>query len=55
MGTGFIKIKQRAHGSVLKEIANEMNEHFRISSVPTNMITCVFPPGYGSFYGYLRR
>ncbi len=42
MGTGFIKIKQRAHGSVLKEIANEMNEHFRISSVPTNMITCVF-------------
>ena len=42
MGTGLIKIKQRAHRSVLKEIVNAMNEHFRISSVPTNMITCVF-------------
>ena len=33
---------QRAHRSVLRKIVNEMNEHFRMSSVPTNMITCVF-------------
>ena len=42
MGTGLIKAKQRAHRSVLKEIVNAMNEYFRMSSVPTNMITCVF-------------
>ena len=42
MGTGLIKVKQRAHRAVLREIVNAMNEHFRISSVPTNMITCVF-------------
>ena len=42
MGTGFIKMKQRAHRSVLREIVNAMNEYFRMSSVPTNMITCVF-------------
>ena len=42
MGTGVIKIKQRAHRSVLKEIVDATNEYFRISSVSTNMITCVF-------------
>ena len=42
MGTGLIKLKQRSHRSVLREIVNAMNEHFRISFVPTNMITCVF-------------
>ena len=42
MGTGIIKMKQRAHGSVLREIVDALNEHFRMSSVPTNMITCVF-------------
>ena len=42
MGTGIIKVKQRGYRSVLKEVANAMNEYFRISSVPTKMITCVF-------------
>ena len=42
MGTGIIKSKQRAHRSVLKEIVHAMNKHFRMASVPTNMITCVF-------------
>ena len=42
MGTGVIKIKQRAHRSVLEEIVDAMNEYFRTSSVSTNMITCVF-------------
>ena len=42
MGTGAIKVKQRAHRSVLKEIVDAMNEYFRTSSVSTNMITCVF-------------
>jgi hypothetical protein len=42
MGTGIIKVKQRAHQSVLREVVNEMNEYFRISSVPTNVISCVF-------------
>lgn len=42
MGTGLIKVKQRASRSVLREIVNAMNEHFRISSVPTNMVTCIF-------------
>ena len=41
LGTGLIKVKQRAHRSVLREIVNAMNEYFRMSSVPTNMITCV--------------
>ena len=40
--TGLIKVKQRAHRAVLREIVNAMNEHFRMSSVPTNMITCIF-------------
>lgn len=49
MGTGQIKVKQRAHRSVLRKIVNEMNEHFRMSSVPTNMITCVFLLIMGGF------
>ena len=42
MGTGIIRVKQRAHKPVLREVVNAMNEYFRISSVPTNMISCVF-------------
>ena len=42
MGTGIIKVKQRGYHSVLKEVVNAMNEYFRISSVPTKMISCVF-------------
>ncbi len=42
MGTGIIKVKQRAHQPVLREVVNAMNEYFRISSLPTNMISCVF-------------
>ena len=41
MGTGIIKVKQRAHQPVLREVVNEMNEYFRISSAPTNVISCV--------------
>ena len=42
VGTGLIKVKQRGHSAVLREIVNRMNDYFRLSSVPTNMITCVF-------------
>ena len=49
MGTGQIKVKQRAHRAVLRKIVNQMNEHFRMSSVPTNMITCVFLLIMGGF------
>ena len=49
METGLIKVKQRAHRSVLREIVNAMNEYFRISSVPTNMIACVFSVVIGGF------
>ena len=49
VGTGIIKVKQRTHRSVLGEIVNTMNEHFRISSLPTNMITCVFLLVMGGF------
>ena len=41
MGTGIIRVKQRAHQSVLREVVNAMNENFRTSSVPRNMISCV--------------
>ena len=41
MGTGTIRVKQRAHQSVLREVVNAMNEYFRTSSVPRNMISCV--------------
>ena len=42
MGTGTIKVKQREHRAVLREIVNAMNEYFRTSSVSTNMVTCIF-------------
>ena len=42
IGTGIINVKQRAYRFMLREIVNSMNEYFRMSSVPTNMITCVF-------------
>ena len=42
MGTGIIKVKQRGYNSVLRQVAHAMNEYFRNSSVPTNMISCVF-------------
>ncbi len=49
MGTGQIKVKQRTHSSVLREIVKAMNDHFRVSSVPTNMITCIFLLIMGGF------
>ena len=48
-GTGVIKAKQRAHRSVLRKIVSAMNEYFRMSPVPTNMITCVFFTVAGGF------
>ena len=42
MGTGTIKVKQRAHRSVLKDVVNAMNEYLRTSPVSTNFISCVF-------------
>ena len=42
MGTGIVKVKQRADRSALREIVNTMNEYFRTSSVSTNMIPCIF-------------
>lgn len=42
MGTGTIKVKQRAHRSVLKEIVPVMNEYYRTSAVSTNFVSCVF-------------
>ena len=42
MGSGQLKIKQRGQGSLLAKIADAMNEYFRISSVPTNLTTCIF-------------
>ena len=42
IGTGIINIKQGAYRFMLREVVNSMNEYFRMSSVPTNMITCVF-------------
>ena len=49
MGTGLIKVKQRAHRTVLREIVKAMNEHFRMSAVSTNMISCVFSVVIGGF------
>lgn len=40
-GAGVIRVKQRSHEPVLKEVVNAMNEYFRNSSVPTKMIACV--------------
>ena len=42
MGTGVVKVKQRAHRSALREIVNTMNEYFRTLSVSTNIIPCIF-------------
>ncbi len=42
LGTGIINVKQRAYHFMLREVVNSMNEYFRMSPVPTNMITCVF-------------
>ena len=42
MGTGVIKVKQNTHKTVLRKVVNEMNEYFRNSFVPRNMISCVF-------------
>ncbi|RKU17709.1 hypothetical protein C6503_10530 [Candidatus Poribacteria bacterium] len=41
VGSGIIKIKQRKHRPQLTEIVTAMNEHFRTSSVSTNLITCI--------------
>lgn len=49
MGTGLIKVKQRAHRAALREIVKTMNEHFRMSVVSTNMISCVFSVVIGGF------
>ena len=49
IGTGIVKVKQRAHRSTLREIVNTMNEHFRTSSVSTNMIPCIFSIVTGVF------
>lgn len=42
IGTGIINVKQCAYRFMLREVVNSMNEYFRMSPVPTNMITCVF-------------
>ena len=42
MGAGLIKVKQRGHGSLLTNIADTMNEHFRSSSTDTNLVSCIF-------------
>lgn len=39
---GVIRVKQRSHEPVLKDVANAMNEYFRNKFVPTKMISCVF-------------
>ncbi len=42
MGTVHLKVKQNQHYSLLKEIANAMNQYFRTSSLGTNMIPFAF-------------
>ena len=42
MGTGTIKVKQREHRAVLREVVTAMNDYFRTSRVSTNLISCVF-------------
>ena len=42
MGAGVIKMKQREHRSLLTEIVTEMNVHFRVSSAPINLLSCIF-------------
>jgi len=34
--------KQRVHRWLITEIVDAMNEHFRNSSAPTNLTTCIF-------------
>ena len=38
----MIKMKQREHRSLLTEIVTEMNVHFRVSSAPINLLSCIF-------------
>ncbi len=42
LGAGTIKIKQRKQRYLLIEIVRAMNEHFSISSAPTNLTSCIF-------------
>ncbi|MDE0297867.1 MAG: hypothetical protein OXN17_04490 [Candidatus Poribacteria bacterium] len=42
MGTGTIKVKQREHRAVLREIVTAMNDYFRSSRVSTNLVSSVF-------------
>ena len=42
VGAGVIKMKQREHRSLLTEIVTEMNVHFRVSSAPINLLSCIF-------------
>ena len=42
VGVGVIKMKQREHRSLLTEIVTEMNVHFRVSSAPINLLSCIF-------------
>ena len=42
MGTGTIKVKQREHRAVFREVVTAMNDYFRTSAVSTNFISCVF-------------
>ena len=42
IGTGTIKVKQREHRAVLREVVKAMNDYFRTSTVSTNFISCVF-------------
>lgn len=42
LGSGMIKIKQREHRSVLREIVAEMNRQFSLSAGPIKLITFIF-------------
>ena len=42
VAAGVIKMKQREHRSLLTEIVTEMNVHFRVSSAPINLLSCIF-------------
>ena len=41
MGSGIIKIKQREHRTLLKQIVSEMNTYFRMSATPSNLTPCI--------------
>lgn len=49
MGSGIVKVKQRAHRSYLREIVGVMNECFRTSPVPIKKTSCIFMLGIGIF------